>query len=290
MESALNGADVIKTLAAIYQQLYVSPGVEGEREYADIVKRGRDAKSFSLSHFTLNPNDTLVYENTPVGTVPIVTLYERNDFETFLKIMANRCKDVELPATQGASIISGVINWTKINRHKEEFFKGDDTLDWNAEFKRFTSDSNNFKDTIIVLSVGPYSGVPANEVGYTKDEWLRYSDVIRRYHECTHFICRKLYPDMINPLWDELVADAVGIYAAFHRFDVAFAERFLGIKNRRYVGGRLENYVDEARLDELAVRIDDIYLKFHDIIKANEGVSPYELAIRLQQEYSVLFE
>ena len=35
------------------------------------------------------------------------------DDEKELRIMANRCEMVEIPKTQGASIIDGVINWER---------------------------------------------------------------------------------------------------------------------------------------------------------------------------------
>lgn len=57
--------------------------------------------------------------------------------------------------------------------------------------------------------------------------WIRASDDIRKYHELTHFVCRRLYPDLIDKVRDELIADAVGICAAFgeYRRDLKDAER-----------------------------------------------------------------
>ena len=45
-------------------------------------------------------------------------------------------------------------------------------------------------------------------------DWLQKSQIIRKYHECTHFICRNLYPEKTDAVRDELIADAIGIYAA----------------------------------------------------------------------------
>ncbi|MBQ7586426.1 MAG: hypothetical protein IJT37_00180 [Lachnospiraceae bacterium] len=54
------------------------------------------------------------------------------------------------------------------------------------------SNRRNFKDSLIILSVGPYSAVQAAKLGLSDDEWISLSDKIRRYHECTHFVCRSV--------------------------------------------------------------------------------------------------
>ena len=101
----------------------------------------------------------------------------------------------------------------------------------------------------------------------SEDGKISTSD-IRKYHECTHFVCRRLYREKKDPVWDELVADAVGLYAAFGKYDISLAELFLGIKDGRYTGGRLENYLDKEAgtqsgqvraesLDKLAAKLKD---------------------------------
>ena len=183
----------VAALAAVYPQLYLTPGEEGALAYGPIVRQGQDAPGHSLAHFRGSPQDSLTLENTPAGPVQIITLGDRQDFETFLRIMAYRCAVKEIPATQGASILDGVINWTKIRAHKEVYLaEGGDVNGWQGEFRRFTADPRNFKDALIVLSVGPYSAIPASEAGMAEAEWLAASHAIRKAHECTHFICRQI--------------------------------------------------------------------------------------------------
>ena len=114
-----------------------------------------------------------------------------------------------IPAGQGAAMLT-VFNWPRIHAHLERFPEEERA----AELKRFTAVKENYIDTLVVLSRGPYSGVPASAVGVREDEWLALSDTIRRYHELTHVICRRLYPGDVEPIRDELAADAVGLYAA----------------------------------------------------------------------------
>ncbi|MCR5789631.1 MAG: hypothetical protein K6G83_07055 [Lachnospiraceae bacterium] len=296
MENTLSGRQVIEHLAEIYQQLYLCPGEEGQAQYGDIVKAGEDAEIKSLSHFTMNEKDTLACLDTPAGSVLCVTLQERKDFETFLRIMGHRCEAVEIPKTQGASLLDGVINWRKIYAREEEFFreeeeKGNPDPDWSSEFRRFTSDKKNYLDVIIVLSTGPYSAVSAERMGMPEEEWLTLSSVIRRYHECTHFICRKLYPEKKEPVWDELVADAVGIYAAFRKFDPNIEKLFLGIEGDRYIGGRLENYVEDGQeaLAELTKKAARILGEFDIMIREKKEIEPFELVTLLEDSMERLW-
>ncbi len=263
-----NKKDVIKNIAETYWQLYIDPeDPKAQDKYSRIVRMGEDPEKRTLDHFTGNSLDSDEYRDTPAGKIRVITLYERSDFVTFLKIMAHRCKPAEIPPTQGAIFLDGVINRRRIDAHREEFLKksaeaGNHNPDWDSEFRRFTADKRNYTDTLIVLSYGPYSKVEASRLGFDDSSWLSYSHTIRSFHECTHFICRRLYPDKTDPVWDELVADAVGIYAAFGYFDLEMEALFLGITKTGYTYGRLENYVDREdyaggeeyhdRLDELA--------------------------------------
>lgn len=294
-QSKLYGKAAIETLAATYQQLYIAPGKGADEQYADIVKKGYEPENRDLSHFSTNEKDCLEYENTPVGMVLCITLHERSDFVTFLRIMANRCSMAEIPDTQGASILDGVINWQKIREHKKTFLEeaqqnGVQLPDWNAEFRRFTSDRRNYKDALIVFSIGPYSAIPASSLGLSNDEWITLSHIIRKYHECTHFICRRNYPEKIEPVWDELVADAVGIYAAFGEYSSNTEKLFLGIEGENYIGGRLENYVTveneeekQETLQKLSSKISKTLNHFDEIISENKGIAPFELTIKLEK-------
>lgn len=278
----------IAVLAEIYPQLYLKPGKEGAEAYAEIVRRGIDAPEHSLDHFRGNPLDSLTTETTPAGEVRIVTLGDRQDFELFLQIMANRCTPEQIPATQGASILDGVINWSKIREHLKEYLEnGGNLMGWQEEFRRFTAEPGNYKDALIVLSTGPYSAVTAEETGMPEEAWLAASYQIRKAHECTHFICRRLYPDQIHAVWDELVADAVGIYAAFGRYDLKLAEMFLGISPDGYTGGRLINYSGEEDPDALARKAHRTLLHLEQVIGGEGETDPYQLAIRLEKEIGV---
>lgn len=285
------GKDALSLLAAIYPQLYLRPGEESAEAYKRIVQYGEDAPTHDLSHFLGDARDSCAIEETPAGDVQVITLHERADFERFLQIMAFRCREKQIPATQGASILDGVINWTKIRSHRAAFFAaGGSEDDWAAEFRRFTADKRNYTDALILLSDGPYSAVSAVRMGLEEQEWLMRSHTIRKAHECTHFICRRLFPEKIDAIWDEIVADAVGLFAAFGRYDAETAAVFLGAGPEGYTGGRLENYVskegEEARLslDRTAKKVYNVLCRLQDVIASCGVTEPYPLAIRLEEE------
>lgn len=289
----IRGAEVLPHLAQIYAQLYLTPGGESAEAYKKVVLYGEAAPKRDLSHFIGDGRDTCVIEQTPVGDVRVVTLHQRRDFETFLQIMAFRCTEKQIPATQGASILDGVINWTRIRTHKDDFLRAGGAEEaWPEEFQRFTADKNNFKDALIVLSAGPYSAIGAEAVGLTEEAWLARSHEIRRAHECTHLICRRRFPELIDPIWDEIVADAVGLYAAFGRYDTALAALFLGVGPEGYSGGRLENYVPaetEARHEALDRTAKKVYSVIHSLAERIKGfgpIEPYDLAICLEEAIS----
>ena len=285
------GKETLPYLAELYQQLYLTPTEEGNPAYKSIVLAGEDAEKKDLSHFVMDERDSCVLMETPAGQVRAVTLHQRQDFETALHCIAGKCCIKPIPATQGASILDGVISWKKIKDHEKEYRKTAD--DWDEEFGRFTADKKNYTEALILLSYGPYSAVKAEVFGIDEATWLKQSDAIRRYHECTHFVARRLYHDQINAVFDELAADAVGLYAALGHYDLAMAETFLGIKDGHYAKGRLENYVKDPtpeKLDQLAGQADTVMKRIRALMDSHSEIGVFELMILLEEHQNELLE
>lgn len=278
-------ATVIGRLAGRYPLLYLNPDRDDVETYRAVVLRGEDPGKRDLSHFTLDPRDREETFDTPSGPVEVVTLWNRADYETFVRGMmaARKGPLAAVPPTEGASTLA-VFNWGKIKAHQARFLreereKGVTDPDWGAEFARFTAEKSNYLDLLIVLSRGPYSHIDAATAGYGEDEWIALSDTIRKYHELNHVICRRLYPERIHAVWDELAADATGLYAAFGRFDPGMEKLFLGIRGEKYTGGRLENYTKTP--DEQAKVICEVLEELRDIIGKQQGTGPFELTLTL---------
>ena len=139
---------------------------------------------------------------------------------------------------------------------------------------------------LIVLSRGPYSNIDAAITGYGEDKWLELSDTIRRFHELTHVICRRKYTEDVNAVRDELVADAVGLYAAFGSFDVEIEKMFLGITDEQYTGGRLGNYTDEPEkiTKNVCCTLDQIKM----IVEGKNWAGPFDLIPELMNSVDKL--
>ena len=264
---------VLERLAADYPQLYLNPDTDTQETYRRVVLRGEMPKTKSLTHYRGDPADREELMETPAGSVRVVTLGNRQDFELALRsLMAARDgSQTPIPESQGAVMLT-VFNWPRIHAHLAKFPEEERAV----EFKRFTAVRENYIDMLVVLSRGPYSHVAADAVGETEEAWLGHSNTIRRYHELTHVICRRQYPGDVAPIRDELIADAVGLYAAYGRFDPMLERRFLGIDDDgRYTGGRLGNYTDtpEALTGAVCAALERVRIT----IENQAGAEPFAL-------------
>ena len=264
--------NVFASLAADYPLLYLNPDTDDQEAYRRVVLRGEAPETESLAHYRGSEFDRLETVDTPAGPVRVATLGDRHDFELVMRgLMAAKSGPLApIPESQGAAMLT-VFNWPRIHAHLAAF----PLEEQNAEFKRFTAVKENYTDMLIVLSRGPYSHVGAAAVGCSEAEWLDLSDTIRRNHELTHVICRRVYPNDVDAVRDELIADAVGLYAAYGRFDPELEKLFLGIRDGQYVGGRLENYTGEAQA--LAGDVCTALERMRELIDARKGAATFDL-------------
>lgn len=244
----INMEHILYTLAKRYPQVYlpIEEGISKSEEYKETCLRGEQSKRELL--FSFNPKDKLETVNTIAGDVEILTMYDRLDFEHIIKAIAYRGEPEDIPSSTGAMALFGLNNWEKVR-----------------------AGLDNYKDSFIILSAGRYSNVSNedikkvtnNELSLSDEEWIEKSIIIRKYHELTHFVMRKLYPEDIKPIRDELIADCIGLICAFNELDPRLLKLFLGLENNTYrKGGRLENYkgFDENNITDVLSLIDNIVL------------------------------
>lgn len=271
---------LMELLAERYPQLCIRPAEGTEDAYKAAVIQGT-APGHDLSHFIGSDEDFLRMEQTPAGPAEVLFLKERGDFETFLRCVGCRGKPAAIPPSVGAQTFFGLRNWKKIGDHKAAYLTagGDD---WPSELLRFDADKAKSRDTLILLSDGPYSALNWQKTPYSEEEWRRVSLNIRTFHECAHVVCRRTYPDQVLPLWDELTADLTGLRFATGSYDASLAAAFLGVSAEGYTGGRLTHYLAAGEdPDEAARELWKIIGQLKNLSDQHPNDSTYDLLLSL---------
>jgi hypothetical protein len=180
----------------------------------------------------------------------------RHDFESVLRVLLHRNEPVAIPASMGAAWISGLPNRDRIERLKAAYFSSHPDArpgSWRREWEQLRAGRKaEYQDRLLLLSVGPYSAVSAEQAGVCDTEWLQYSRTIRIHHECTHAFCKRIFGRMHINLLDELMADFIGLRAALKRFDAGLFLQGMGVSldGEWEHRGRMRNYLSQPELPE----------------------------------------
>lgn len=196
--------------------------------------------------------------SSPAGRIPLLITACREDFTSLVQALIYRNEPEPVPEAMGAAIVAGYNNWDRVRRHRQawEQAQGWGGM-WAQEFSRLLQNKALYQDTLIILSDGPYSGVSATELGLPEQEWRQLSLIIRREHECAHYLTRRAFNTMQNNLFDELLADYLGLVAALGCFRADWFLRFMGLESYPAYrqGGRLQNYRGQPPLSDGAFRV-----------------------------------
>lgn len=203
----------------------------------------------------------LVLHASPAGRIPLLIARRRAEFAALIRALTRRNEPVPVPPSQGALMIAGYNNWSRIGELRRQWesrapFERE-TATWAEEFQRIQTRKELYQDRFILLSDGPYSAVPAAEVGLEEEEWREVSLAIRRDHECAHYFTRRLFGSMRNNALDELIADYAGMVGALGRFRADWFLRFVGLEDfpSYRAGARLDLYRGDPPLSDGAFRI-----------------------------------
>ncbi len=196
------------------------------------------------------------------GRVPVLTTRHRPDFISLTQALAKRNEPVPIPAGQGAVMVSGYNNWTRIRQLREAWQARPPASrtepSWPEAFARIRNKPSLFRDRLIILSDGPYSAVPAGDLGLDEATWRQRSLAIRREHECTHYLTYRFFGSAKNHLLDEVLADYAGLVAATGRFNAIWFQRFLGLEggdSTNTAGSRLGLYRGTPALSDQAFEV-----------------------------------
>ncbi len=235
----------------------IAEGMSQDEAYRAATRKGQFSRAQGYEpglHLHRPDAITLSIQTTMAGKIPILVAPEREDFVALVRAFTERNEPAPVPDSMGACIVSGLNNWDRIRSHRRQWESeqtravGD--VEWAAEFRRLIPQKDRYQDRFIILSTGPYSAVPATDLGLDDDEWLRQSLLIRREHECMHYFTLRAFGSMKNHALDELFADFVGLVRARGTYRAAEALRFLGLgAHPEYrEGGRLEAYLGDPEL------------------------------------------
>lgn len=188
----------------------------------------------------------LLIHNSIAGKIPVLLISNDQDFVSIIQALTYKNEPVSIPQSMGAAMINGLNNWDRIRQLKKNWLKENPFGNWNMEFaQNVVPNKPLYQDKLIVLSKKNYSGVHANSLGLSQEEWIQKSIKIRLEHECAHFFTLKLFGKMANNMHDELIADYMGISQVLGKFNKDWFLSFIGLENfpDYREGGRLQNYL-----------------------------------------------
>jgi anti-sigma regulatory factor (Ser/Thr protein kinase) len=228
-------------------------------EEGDLEATGLPLVRPDLVSLTLHP--------TLAGRFPVLVARERADFESLVRAFSARNEPVPVPPSMGACLVKGFNNWDRLNAYRSSWETAHPGADWDAEWPSVVARKELYEDRFVILSAGPYSGVPAGDAGFPETEWLELSLRIRRDHEATHYLTLRAAGASRNNLLDEVLADWVGLVRTFGRYDARLALLFFGLDRfpAYRSGARLENYRGRPPLSEAAFEI--VKRLVHDAVK-----------------------
>src|SRR5436309_6268496 len=203
----------------------IREGISRTAAYRDATLRGvpvesiPEATGLELAH----PEAVEVaLHSSPAGRIPLLFGRRRPEFEALIQPLTRKNETEPVAAAQGALMVAGYNNWSRIRELRRRWEalapSARETATWGEEFQRLQPQKELYQDRFILLSDGPYSAVPAGDLGLGEAEWRELSLVIRRDHECAHYLTRRLFGSMRNNLLDELMADYAGLVGAVGRF------------------------------------------------------------------------
>jgi len=255
----------INALAPHFAQLRfpIQAGISGLDPYRRATRQGRfeEADAFHPGLAFRHPERVELHVcETMGGRVPVLVAADREDFVALVQAFTERNEPVVVSPAMGACLVRGLNNWSRIGAYRREWEREHGEADgdlWADEFRRLAERKDLYQDRLVILSSGSYSAVASADVGLQQRDWLARSLVIRREHEFTHYFTYRVFGAIRSHVFDELIADFVGLVHAFGRYRADLALRFLGLESYPLsrAEGRLGMYRGQPPLSDAAMTI-----------------------------------
>lgn len=228
----------------------IQAGISQTDAYKAVTLRGVPVDNFpTASGLILEHPESLelCLHPTLAGHIPVLIVRHRPDFVVLVQAFSCRNEPVPVPDSKGAGIVTGYNNWSrirKLRRQWEQTRSDPNEFSWQREFKNIMMQKELYQDRFILLSDSYYSAVQPHALGLEAEDWRQKSLILRREHECIHYLTERLFNSMQNNLMDELIADYMGIVAANGCFCAQWFLHFMGLENypQYREGARLQNY------------------------------------------------
>lgn len=232
----------------------ISEGISAREDYRAATLRGVPPEELpGATGLDLGRPEVIELEihPSPAGRIPVLLVRGRAEFVTLVRALGKRNEPSPVSDSQGALMVGGFNNWARIRKLRS---RGREVTG--------STPKELYQDRFILLSDGPYSAVPAGDLGLGEEEWKELSLAIRRDHECAHYFTRRLFGSMRNHAHDELMADWAGLVAATGRFRADWFLRFLGLEDYPHyrAGGRLDLYRGDLS--------DAAFTALHELIRS----------------------
>jgi hypothetical protein len=224
----------------------ITAGISGTPEYQSLALAGSDRLEDVRKTLTTDgpawtePDKIRVFmHDCGAGLLPVIHAATHADFSTLLRAIVHRNEPAAVPASMGSSFINGYCNRARYLRIREALALG--------VIAPEARDPLLWKDKLLLLTSGPYSGVSAAAMGLEDAEWVARSTTLRIHHEACHYLNRRLFPRLKFGLQDELIADFAGLMETTGSFQADEFLLFMGLERfpDYRAGGRLENYPRE---------------------------------------------
>lgn len=256
----------------------IQAGISQTPAYQAVTRQGKAVEGLAEAtglQLTAPERLQLTLHQSLAGRIALLITGDRADFVALVQALTRANEPQPIPDSMGAAMVAGYNNWERVQQYRRQWQQSNPFGNWAEEFKRLTNQPELYQDRFIILSDGPYSGITAQEIGLSADEWRQASLTIRREHECAHYFTRRVFGSMRNNLLDELIADYMGITSAAGRFHADWFLRFMGLENYPAYrpGGRLENYYGQPPLSAGAVRVLQTLVK-----RAAENLAGFDAA------------
>lgn len=252
----LDGAEVVLRRVFVQLRFPIDAGIADSEAYRAATRRG-DLSAAALSsgcQLVAPEGIRIVIHESPAGAIPLIIIPERADFVTLVRALTARNAPEPVPESLGALSVGGYNNWDRVRRYRIAWEAAGGVGNWHDEFQRLVPRKELYQDRFVLVSTGPYSGVAAATLGLDPDEWAALSTTIRAEHETTHYFTRRVFGTARSNLFDEIVADTMGILAAAGRFRQDWLLHFMGLADYPAYrsGARFENYLGDPPLSRSA--------------------------------------